>query len=662
MIIKRLELLNVKSFREPIDVKFDADKKLFAFSGINGSGKSTIIKSIWYIQKLYFANKAGKSEAFFEELNEFLSKDVAYISCEFCQGEATGSIKLFRHDGNFKIQIENEELFDLSWGKDIPENLILFIDSNRIVQNPKIDFTSISLENFSESKILTSIIENPNEIFSTIYEKIISDYIYSRLLPAKPDRLTYFHVAQKFFEKLIPHVSIKNFSGKHVENQFVLLGKNGSDSKSKQYDIRNFSSGEKALFSILNLLFLTNKISTIIIDEPENNFHSSLLMNFIGLLKDFCDGKVLSKLKELNSPESSKVIKEEWITSLYENMTISQVILATHSKDLIYRVFAYGKNFIVSDEIVPLEEENAETPLRLIGLSQVDKRVLFVEGKNDKLFLEGVLAGHDITIKDLSGGESVISTWKKIQKIKKELRNIDFVFLVDSDNRKYQILDDARAIDAEFCDASLLVLDRHEMESYLIDIDTIFDSIESLATTLGKEVISKENIVKEVEDSYVKTRVSSILKDSNNKTREFSNSKMADALWGSEAFKQMIKSKEYVTHDDVMSCFGEGFLESISGQIAITINETHTVYRKGLKYEDFINLCDGKAIFSRLCGRLGEVLGVTKKNVHDVILRKALSSDASLLKVEITNIIRKFPNYHSNLDSVSNLTLDLEDE
>ncbi|WP_081482887.1 AAA family ATPase [Gluconacetobacter diazotrophicus] len=648
MKLTNLEIFNIKSFKEVVSINFDNDTKIFSFSGINGSGKSTILKSISIIQKLFFSIKSNALSDFYTELGDFLSRDAAYISCEFAHNGDKGTIKLFRSFSEYKYTIENNTLFDETWGSNTPDGIILYIDSNRFIQNDSVEFSSISLDNMDDKNVLEDIVRCPEKLFSTIYKKIISDYLYGRLLPAKPDRLTYFHVAQKFFEKLIPHVSIRNFSGKHVEREFVLLGKNGSDPKSKQYDIRNFSSGEKSLFSILNLLFLTNKISTIIIDEPENNFHLTLLMDFMRLLKDFCDGSVCDKISELNTAQSGKVINNNWINSLYSEMNLHNVIIATHSKELIYKVFAYGKNFLVSDDVVEIEEKNAEIELRKLGLSQVDKRILFVEGRTDRIFLENALSNYDITVKDLSGGESVISTWKKIQKIKNDIKNVDFVFLVDSDNRKRQILSEASSIDPEFSNLTLVVLDRHEVESYLLDIDNIYISIYKITNELGLSRISKIKVKTYIIESYKKTRSTSILKDTLNNTREYVNYEMSNLLWGNRKFREKIKSMNSMSKDDILGYLGNDFLENIATEILDIVNTTRDDYDENLTFDEFVSKCDGKSVFNTFCSKISAEIGVKKDIIYGKILSHALSSDTSLLKYQLDSIIERFPDFQTN--------------
>ncbi|XQW88218.1 hypothetical protein ACOYXV_17930 [Aeromonas veronii] len=143
------------------------------------------------------------------------------------------------------------------------------------------------------------------------------------------------------FTSLIPNVEIKNFSGNHKPGEFVLLGKANTDKRKPLYDVREFSSGEKALLSTLSFLCISNSVSSIFIDEPENHFHEGLLLEFIALLYKLCDENGIISWFDSQLDSS---IKREWLEKDYKNYKINQVVLSTHSKTLIYKIFSMGVN------------------------------------------------------------------------------------------------------------------------------------------------------------------------------------------------------------------------------------------------------------------------------------------------------------------------------
>lgn len=652
MIIKKLEIKDIKSFCGEFSVSFDEDYKIFAFSGINGSGKSTLLEAIWYTQRVFFYEKNKKDYTVCSELENILNNDNSYIKCHFEKnttlgGKMTGSIKVCKKNNELHIIKENEKLFNETWGCETPKDIILFVDSNRSLRHSDMKFCSISLENSSETDILRNIIEKPNELFSTMYEKIINDYVYNRVIPAKPDKMVYFRVAQQFFRHLIPHVSISNISSKHMTDQFVILGKNQND---MLYDIRNFSSGEKTLLSLLSLLFLTDKISTIIIDEPENNFHHTLLMKLIKLLEEFCNNGILEEIKSINKKQSylKKRVNDKYIDELYANMHINNVIIATHSKDLINEIFLYGKNFIVSEKIKDLNEDDVEIKLREIGLSSTDKRVLFVEGDSDQQLLREILNSRAIKIHNLPGAESVISTWKQIQRIKNFLTNIDFVFLIDSDGRRNDIIEELRKTDSDFFDKTFVVLDRHEIENYLLCPSTIEKCISPIIESINGTSIKKEDIKEIIIDAYKKTRDVSIKKISKNRVRERVTSKMSDIFWGNNSFADLTRHDEICGKEKIEQLIPNDFIDNMSEEINTIINNSKAIYNSNLPYDKICKQCDGKAVFDMTCKILGKKIGIMHREVKKTIIRKSSEIKESPLHTITNDILEKFPDYETH--------------
>jgi hypothetical protein len=85
-----------------------------------------------------------------------------------------------------------------------------------------------------------------------------------------------------------------------------------------------------------------------------------------------------------------KDINVTWLTDYYRH-NLKQIFFLTHSKNLIYNNFSYGKNYIVNKGMNEITYANSENVLRQIGLSTVYSKVLFVEGKDDYDFLQNIL-------------------------------------------------------------------------------------------------------------------------------------------------------------------------------------------------------------------------------------------------------------------------------
>ena len=296
MRIESVELYNVKSFGQKLTIDFDYDSSIFSFSGRNGSGKSTILKSVYLIQKAYFF-KTGSEDDWREidaEARRFLNAEGSYIGIVLQEGEDRSSLTLYRRAGIVELEEVGSELVERYWNPDNPEGLILYIDASKGFSEETLRFNEINITENTRGDLALEAVRRPEELFSGVYRQLVKDYVHGRLIPSKPDRLLYYRVASRMFSKLIPNIELKNFSGKHKSGEFVLLGKANRDSRKPLYDVREFSSGEKALLSTLSFLCMSKSVSALIIDEPENHFHESLLLEFMSLLHTLAgDGGIL---------------------------------------------------------------------------------------------------------------------------------------------------------------------------------------------------------------------------------------------------------------------------------------------------------------------------------------------------------------------------------
>ena len=350
MRISNIELKNVKSFDGPIVAPFDAATRMFAFSGKNGAGKSTLLRAAWLVQKAHFLSQdlleSDVLDAFDAEVLRLLTTHDAYIQLTMTADEVDFTIRLERSQNGYKLTYVNEEAARTHWSLHSPNNLILYVDASKGFSEATLRFDEISIAGNDKNEILREAIYNPEQLFSGIYRQLVKDYVHNRLIPSKPDRLLYYHIASKLFTKLIPGVELKNFSGNHKPKEFVLLGKAASAKYKPLYDVREFSSGEKALLSTLTFLCISKSVSALLIDEPENHFHESLLLEFIAVLHRLTEkGGIHSWVTE--SAKDGKKLNLDWVSDEYKDHNLGQVVVSTHSKSLIYKFFSIGKNFLV---------------------------------------------------------------------------------------------------------------------------------------------------------------------------------------------------------------------------------------------------------------------------------------------------------------------------
>src|SRR5690606_11457022 len=106
-----------------------------------------------------------------------------------------------------------------------------------------------------------------------------------------------------------------------------------------------------------------------------------------------------------------------------------------------------GINYIIDRDLKLLENDEAEQTLRSIGLSKIQSKVLFVEGRSDNQLLESLLAPHNIKVKALGNCHDVIDTYKKYLQIKENIKDVQFCFMVDKDTRSDEEINSLREID-----------------------------------------------------------------------------------------------------------------------------------------------------------------------------------------------------------------------
>ncbi|UJZ96520.1 ATP-binding protein [Photobacterium damselae subsp. damselae] len=340
------------------------------------------------MQKAHFSKLLGGSELFEfkEEALRYLVSDDSYITLKMKEGEQSSILKLSIENGAVELHCDNENFINQHWNLESPKNLILYIDASKVFLEDTLSFNDLNISGNTSSDITLEVVLRPDELFSGIYRQIVKDHVHERVIPSKPNRLLYYRVATELFKHLVPSINLARISGNHTEGEFVILGKSGQKSKTL-YDVREFSSGEKTLFSTLAFLCISKSVCALFIDEPENHFHETLLLEFIAMLHSLCEsGGLLEWVKN-----GDNKIKTEWLEKEYTDHKLGQVVLTTHSKTLIYKIFTLGKNYIVDGVIKEIVYENAENDLREFGLSTIQNQIIFVEGKGDQELLQYII-------------------------------------------------------------------------------------------------------------------------------------------------------------------------------------------------------------------------------------------------------------------------------
>lgn len=644
MKIKNIQIHNVKSFDSTIECKFDENIPIYSISGRNGAGKSTILKSAYLIQKAFFSELLGREywEQFDSEARRFLNASDSYIKLKLFEGNKEVTLILSIENQKIKLDCNNTDFISSYWNLNSPENLILYIDASKGFSEETLQFNELNITDNSKIGLAIEAVLRPEKLFSGVYRQLVKDHVHGRLIPSKPDRLLYFKVASKMFTSLIPNVEIKNFSGKHKEGEFVLLGKANIDKRKPLYDVREFSSGEKALLSTLSFLCMSTSVCALLIDEPENHFHENLLLEFIGLLYELCEnGGLLGWVTRKIDNEQVINLKEDWLQKEYEHHKLNQVVLSTHSKTLIYKIFTMGKNFIITDVVKEINYDDAENDLRELGLSSIHSKVLFVEGTGDHEALEYILNGKNINIKPLGGSKEVIETFKKLVSIKQHIRDMEFVFLVDSDNKSDEYFEKIRKLDKSFYDESFIRLSKHEFENYLLDEELFKKVINDYLTISGEEdkKVSTNEIKIKFKDFANSSLPQVYKKETSLALNHIIETFFSKKLWGNRAFNW--ESKDNIVtqiNDSVLDLNSIQSLASELNSSIISVFEKYEVENETILMER----CDGKQVFGKVAGYFANHSGVDNKVFKKAIYRNALTIDDSQLTLLVKDILKRF--------------------
>jgi len=633
MRIKSIKLRNVKSFDGTVTAAFNENTKLFAFSGTNGAGKSTLLRMAWLIQKAHFIELDGSNAL----KDPFIGEVLRYLTAKDSRAELTldiagtgTSIWLERADNTYTIHYSDKEAITSHWNLKTPNNLILYVDASKGFSETTLSFDELSIARNDRHEIQREAIYHPEQLFSGIYRQLVKDYIHDRLIPSKPDRLLYYHVASKLFTKLIPGIELKNFSGNHKPGEFVLLGKAGGDKHRPLYDVREFSSGEKALLSTLAFLCISKSVSALIIDEPENHFHESLLLEFMSVLHRLTEKGGIHSWIAAEAPASGKKINMDWVEEGYKEHNLEQVIVSTHSKSLIYKFFSIGKNFVVSNGIKEMVYEKAESQLRELGLSTTFSKVILVEGDGDNAALEALVKGKNVKIKPLDGSRSVLETFKRLAEIKEHVHECRFVFLVDSDNKPPQFLSDLRAANEDFYDESFVSLDVHEFENLFLEESLFKQVIDAFNGLKGKEGTGPS--VADVKKKLVEIAKTSLpqvyKKELSLAFQQVVANHFAGLVWGKKSF----------VWDNPTAVSGQ-IASTLTQQTALALNQnlisaSTDVFNRYASIDEQILLdrCDGKQVLGKACSHFGKLVGAESKAFKEALYHAALSTKGS--KVE----------------------------
>jgi hypothetical protein len=496
MKIQSIYLENIKKFNQKgMIFNFADHKNIHTISGVNGSGKTAIFKSLQLFQKIFFYEQLENPTVDYLKLHQNILQDIYSL---LSSSSAIIDIVFKDEEGNkfgVKLSIEIHENIFIHKFKDVasestnallkcwnikdPKNIIAFIDAGKSFSDFGVPIEQINLTSRSQKNkdFILNCIFFPEKTLQGIYRKTILDHIQYRLDPSRT--YEYFREANLAIKKISPNIEVKNISATKVDGHIVMLGKTSEDTPF--FDVKDFSAGERALYLTLLFIFYLPSIGILIIDEPENHLHESLLREFYDFLKN--------RLKIAND---SNIDKKEFNK---EKNSLRQIFLTTHSKSLIYQNINQGECLIIKkDGTISLEDSSIERELRASGVSTVFSRTLFLEGTDDKSLLNAILENSGINLIVAKSCKEVIDYFKKISTIKNNVLGAAFCFAIDSDNRTKEDIEIIRKYDSNFFDSSFIVLEKHELENYLIDKKLIINALNPILYSMRLENLTDSKI------------------------------------------------------------------------------------------------------------------------------------------------------------------------
>lgn len=502
MRISSVLLENIKKFNSKEAIfNFGSQPGMYTVSGGNGSGKTAIFRSIQIFQKIFFFDQIGEDDVDYPILKEKLWRDLDGLLA----GES-GLIDIaFRHE-DFSFGIELKITKDhSSWGFtfkaktpdalehlrehwDIrdPKNIVAYIDASKSFSDFGVRFDDITLLPRRERnrRFILDCVFEPEKTLQSIYRKAVIDHVQYRIDPSRTYQ--YFKNANAAIKAISGNIEVANISATKLDGQLVIVGRTSKDAT--LFDIKDFSSGERALYLTLLFLYYLPNIGVLIIDEPENHLHESLLSGFYDFLHNFLDKGIGANL---DSPKEGAAAGESVrVTSVFE-----QIFLTTHSKALIYKNMEHGQSFAMAGNAVQrISSSDVERELRASGISTVYARTLFVEGSTDASLMADFFTQLRIKVAPVNSCKEVVSYFEKIAAIRHEIHGAAFCFVIDSDNRTEEELLEIKRLNPEFYEQSFCVIPAHEVENLFIDEQLIFDAISPFRAALGLEELSMVDI------------------------------------------------------------------------------------------------------------------------------------------------------------------------
>lgn len=642
LVLQSLTLYNVKKFKGKNTIDFsDTENKIYSLSGNNGSGKTTVLHSLMIAQMVFFMKQDFLEQNFahlinsfncYEKIYKLLTEKDSYIEIHFTSNDQECGFRIFVRDeyGNpIGIEYINNNSLDLIhkyWNLANPSCLFFYLSSDKHFREESVTYDKIKISDKNKNNYILDYILDYENFSENMYQLFLNDYIKERLIPGSPRHDIYFGAAKILFNYLIPYIEISNFTGTK-KSEFQLLVKN---SKSNNFDVRFLSSGEKTIFYLCLLLSYFTNIGVILIDEPENHLHESLLNKLINLLGEITQADSLLQILI----KYSKFEVKDYIKKYYDRYNLQKIIFVTHSKSLIYNNFQFGQNLIIDNNIEELDYENAEKKLREIGLSSIYEKLVIVEGSTEESLFTHILDKSGVHIISANGCDQVLNLYKRIKDLKDYLHSVSIIFMIDKDTKNKEKFNKIRNLDSDFYDEHFIILDKHEIENYFIDRKLLEDVCDyyNLDNEERPLSIDELNAIITTAEDHTKNLV---------RKKEL-NEKLHDCIidYAGKIIQDEIKISDVGSFQEYIKPIFEEINSTYFSDVTKIYNNMETKYQEWDNKKDF--LCDGKKAYEEIKSKLCPKLGITPKKFEQTISSKLYSDlhNKTASKYELTRILK----------------------
>lgn len=597
----RIERITLTDYPPIKNIDIHITSNLVIIAGANGSGKTRLKETI-------ISSFATAHESQISLLLRTTTPDEESI---------LGQDYLQIHQGKNSATLRN--YLQTRTGKNAFSGSIIQIESNRAVRS--VQFQSITSstpdpdeQGLDYSLYLDNLSNRWNKLVNNLYAKsaIRNDQLArfikenpektgSDAAKAIPDPLEPF---QKIFNYLFPDKTLEPIDIRFLK-EFEYRNKN-----SQLLSFGNLSSGERELVTmIFDLIYKEISHSVIIIDEPELHLHPSLTFRFIETLKELNNGT-------------------------------NQIILFTHSADLISSYYSTGNVFLIDSNsneenqaylLSKLNEKHSEIARVVsanLGMFAVGKNLILVEGKTDRLIYSKI--AQDIfphfQIIPVNSVQNIVALRSVIDELDNNIFGVGLFFIRDRDGISAPIISSLEKNPRFRC------IPRRHIENYLFDPEVL----NAVASTLN--IKSEPQKIQEV---LYKLATKSL---------------MAGVLWNvNEHIRtQSAPSLPKIKVDEATQTPFENLRESFATQIATSIKEVHEKFDKtsienliseehkklseSLSNGKWQELLPGKLIFNQLCS---VVFSAEPQKIQDLYTTIAIKKKPEVFQ-EINNIFQEF--------------------